>query len=74
MPKTLAAAAVDRLLHHTHVVVTEGESFRSPKRRAERGCCPSINALRSFVAAYARFAWPPARTFAGRRCAVPNGH
>ena len=28
MPKTLATATVDRLLHHAHVVVTDGESFR----------------------------------------------
>lgn len=28
MPKTLATATVDRLLHHAHVVVTQGESFR----------------------------------------------
>ena len=28
MPKTLATAAVDRLLHHAHVVLTEGTSLR----------------------------------------------
>ena len=28
MPKTLATAAVDRLLHHAHVIITEGESHR----------------------------------------------
>jgi DNA replication protein DnaC len=28
MPKTLATATVDRLLHHAHVVVTTGDSFR----------------------------------------------
>ena len=28
MPKTLATAAVDRLLHHAHVVLTDGDSFR----------------------------------------------
>ena len=28
MPKTLATAAVDRLLHHAHVVITEGTSLR----------------------------------------------
>jgi len=28
MPKTLATAAVDRLLHHAHLVVTEGSSLR----------------------------------------------
>jgi DNA replication protein DnaC len=28
MPKTLATATVDRLLHHAHVVLTEGTSLR----------------------------------------------
>jgi hypothetical protein len=28
MPKALATATVDRLLHHAHVCVTQGESFR----------------------------------------------
>jgi DNA replication protein DnaC len=28
MPKTLATAAVDRLLHHAHVVITDGDSYR----------------------------------------------
>ena len=28
MPKTIATAAVDRLLHHAHVVLTEGTSLR----------------------------------------------
>ena len=27
MPKTLAAATVDRLLHHAHVLVTHGVEF-----------------------------------------------
>ncbi|MGW6413214.1 ATP-binding protein, partial [Streptomyces vinaceus] len=36
MPKTLATATVDRLLHHAHVVVTQGDSFRCrPRRSAE---------------------------------------
>ena len=28
MPKTLATATVDRLLHHAHIVVTQGDSYR----------------------------------------------
>jgi DNA replication protein DnaC len=28
MPKTLATATVDRLMHHAHIVVTQGESHR----------------------------------------------
>ncbi|WP_405097899.1 ATP-binding protein [Micromonospora sp. NBC_01412] len=29
MPKTLATATVDRLLHHAHVVVTQGDSYQA---------------------------------------------
>ncbi|HVD48376.1 MAG TPA: hypothetical protein VNG70_13940 [Candidatus Limnocylindria bacterium] len=32
-PKGLATAAVDRLLHHAHIIVTEG---RSPPHRGAR--------------------------------------
>ncbi len=34
----LASAAMDRLLHHAHVITIEGESYRNPreKRRPER--------------------------------------
>jgi DNA replication protein DnaC len=28
MPKTLATATVDRLMHHAHIVVTQGHSYR----------------------------------------------
>ena len=28
MPKTLATATVDRLLHHAHLILTEGSSLR----------------------------------------------
>lgn len=31
----LASAAMDRLLHHSHVLVIEGESYRNPRRRKE---------------------------------------
>jgi hypothetical protein len=37
MPKTLATATVDRLLHHAHVCVTEGESFRLAQATAGNG-------------------------------------
>lgn len=41
MPKTLAAATVDRLLHHAHVVVTEGtESYRLQQATAGEGVVP----------------------------------
>jgi hypothetical protein len=35
MPKTLATATVDRLLHHAHVVLTEGASYRLAEATAE---------------------------------------
>jgi DNA replication protein DnaC len=40
MPKTLATATVDRLLHHAHVVVTEGDSFRLAEAAKGKGVVP----------------------------------
>ncbi|ETB46367.1 ATP-binding protein [Mycobacterium avium 10-5560] len=40
MPKTLATATVDRLLHHAHVVVTSGESFRLAQATSGQGVRP----------------------------------
>lgn len=40
MPRTLAAATVDRLLHHAHLVVTEGSSIRLAEASAGRGVVP----------------------------------
>lgn len=40
MPKTLATAAVDRLLHHAHVITTEGTSLRLSEATAGRGVIP----------------------------------
>ena len=40
MPKTLATAAVDRLLHHAHVLVTEGASLRLTEATAGKGVIP----------------------------------
>jgi DNA replication protein DnaC len=37
MPKTLATATVDRLLHHAHVVVTQGDSHRPAEATTGRG-------------------------------------
>lgn len=37
MPKTLATATVDRLLHHAHVVVTQGDSFRLAQATSGQG-------------------------------------
>jgi len=41
MPKTLAAATVDRLLHHAHVIVTDGmESYRLAQATEGKGVAP----------------------------------
>lgn len=40
MPKTLATATVDRLLHHAHVVVTQGDSFRLNQATSGQGVIP----------------------------------
>src|SRR3954465_10289353 len=40
MPKTLATATVDRLLHHAHVCQTSGESVRLSQALAGRGVSP----------------------------------
>jgi DNA replication protein DnaC len=41
MPKTLAAATVDRLLHHAHVLLTDGpESYRLAQATAGKGVRP----------------------------------
>ena len=41
MPKTLAAATVDRLLHHAHVLVCEGgESYRLAQATRGHGVTP----------------------------------
>jgi hypothetical protein len=43
MPKTLATAAVDRLLHHAHLVVTEGSSLRMAEAMAGKGVVALAN-------------------------------
>lgn len=41
MPKTVAAATVDRLLHHAHVLITDGqESYRLAQATAGKGVMP----------------------------------
>ena len=43
MPKTLATAAVDGLLHHAHVVLTDGDSFRLAQATAGKGVIDLTN-------------------------------
>ncbi len=40
MPKTLATATVDRLLHHAHLVITKGGSHRLAEALAGKGVIP----------------------------------
>jgi hypothetical protein len=40
MPKTLATATVDRLLHHAHICLTDGDSFRLTQATAGKGVKP----------------------------------
>lgn len=40
MPKTLATAAVDRLLHHAHIILTEGSSLRLTQATSGQGVVP----------------------------------
>ena len=41
MPKTMATATVDRLLHHAHVIITDGqESYRLAQATAGKGVKP----------------------------------
>jgi DNA replication protein DnaC len=40
MPKTLATATVDRLLHHAHLVLTEGTSHRLTEATTGKGVTP----------------------------------
>jgi DNA replication protein DnaC len=43
MGKALAAATVDRLLHHAHVVITDGaESYRLAQATAGKGVVPLV--------------------------------
>ena len=42
MPKTLATATVDRLLHHAHVCQTSGDSVRLSQALAGQGVTPLI--------------------------------
>lgn len=40
MPTTLAAAGVDRLLYHAHVILTDGDSYRQREATTGKGVRP----------------------------------
>lgn len=43
MPKTIANATVDRLMHHAHVVITSGDSIRLTQATRGKGVRPLAN-------------------------------
>ncbi len=43
MPKTIANATIDRLLHHAHIVLTAGDSIRLTQATAGKGVTPLTN-------------------------------
>jgi DNA replication protein DnaC len=43
MPKNLASATVDRLMHHAHIVLTDGESYRLTKATVGKGVVPLVS-------------------------------
>ena len=43
MDKTIASALVDRLLHHAHVILVEGESVRLADATSGKGVVPLVS-------------------------------
>jgi hypothetical protein len=43
MPKTLATATVDRLMHHAHLCSTTGESVRLAQATSGHGVTPLLH-------------------------------
>jgi len=39
-PRTIANAAIDRLMHHAHLVTTAGDSIRITQAAAGKGVTP----------------------------------
>jgi hypothetical protein len=60
MPKSIATATVDRLLHHAHVLITEGQdSYRLAQATAGKGVSPSADQPDSQPCRWGD-SWPPA--------------
>ena len=74
MPKTIANATVDRLLHHAHVVLTAGDSIRLTQATTGKGGTPLAHwPLRAeHLATTGQFSWPPAGRFHDRLRAETN--
>ena len=64
MPKTIANATVDRLLHHAHVVMTAGDSIRLTQAHRRQGgnATDQLN--------YGQNTWPPPGSSVGHGWAV----
>ena len=45
MPKTIANATVDRLMHHAHVVLTAGDSIRLTQATTGKGVFETLKAV-----------------------------
>ena len=74
MPKTLATATVDRLLHHAHLCQTSGDSIRlSQAIDRQGGESPDLILKRAGpVATPGQISWPPPGSFHDRQRAIPN--
>ena len=59
MPKTLATATVDRLLHHAHVCQTSGDSVRLSQALAGKGSDATDLTPEPAVATTGQNPWPP---------------
>jgi DNA replication protein DnaC len=75
MPKTLATATVDRLLHHAHLCQTTGDSIRLSQALAGKGLKPRSKITRAhLMAATGQIPRPSAGTTHDRHRADLNGH
>ena len=81
MPKTLATATVDRLLHHAHVCQTSGDSVRLTQALTGKGVnplhltprWPTPPPVGRSVGHHRALVWPPAGRFTDRRWAESPG-
>jgi DNA replication protein DnaC len=73
MPKTLATATVDRLLHHAHFVMTEGGSHRLAEAVSGKGWCRwHDHAPGNQLSAHREISCPWAGSFVVRVPGVPT--
>jgi hypothetical protein len=64
LPKTIANATVDRLLHHAHLVITTGDSIRLTQATAGKGVTPLVWTL-------GQNSWPRPGSSVGRHREQP---